>query len=85
MLEPTIRVYRRENLIENTKRGMAAAKARGVKLGKRSTLRAQDMVPLIQQGQTIAQVAEHFDKTPQTIYNVLHREGIDLKELRKDR
>jgi DNA invertase Pin-like site-specific DNA recombinase len=41
-----IAAMERENLRENTKRGMAAAKARGVKLGKRPKLFAKDIMPL---------------------------------------
>jgi DNA invertase Pin-like site-specific DNA recombinase len=71
----------RENLIENTKRGLAAAKARGVKLGKRPTLFSKDIVPLLRSGKTVAEVAEQFGKTRQAVYAVLWREGIDLEEL----
>lgn len=69
----------RENLRENTKRGLNAAKARGVKLGKRPKLFAKDIVPLLQGGLKIAAVSKKLGKTRQAIYNCLKRENIDLK------
>lgn len=71
----------RENIRENTKRGLAAAKARGVKLGKRPKLFAKDIVPLLKSGKTVGQVAEQFGKTRQAIYLALRREGIDLDDV----
>jgi len=71
----------RENLRENTKRGMAAAKAKGVKLGKRPKLFAKDIVPLLQNGLSIGEVAEKLNKTRQAVYNALKREAIDLNTL----
>ena len=73
----------RENLRENTKRGLAAAKARGVKLGKRPKLFAKDIVPLLQDGFSIARVSKKLGKTRQAIYDALKRENIDLNKLRK--
>ena len=72
----------RENLRENTKRGLAAAKARGSKLGKRPKLFAKDIVPLIQDGFTIGEVSKRLGKTRQAIYNALERDGVALKKLR---
>lgn len=65
----------RENLRENTKRGLVAAKARGVKLGKRPKLFSKDIVPMLKEGKSIAEIAEHFGKTRQAIYAALRREG----------
>ena len=74
----------RENLRENTKRGLAGAKARGVKLGKRPKLFAKDIVPLIKDGMTIKEIAEKFNKTKPAIYNCLKREGVNLEKERKN-
>ena len=73
----------RENLRENTKRGIAAARSRGVKLGKRPKLFAKDIVPLLQDGFSIARVSKKLRKTRQAIYDALKRENIDLNELRE--
>jgi DNA invertase Pin-like site-specific DNA recombinase len=73
----------RENLRENTKRGMEAAKARGVKLGKRPKLFAKDIVPLLESGLSIGEVAEKLNKTRQAIYNSLKRENITPDKLHK--
>lgn len=73
----------RENLRENTKRGLAAAKARGVKLGKRPVLFAKDIVPLIKKGMTVQAIADKLNKTKVAIYNCLRREGINLEGIRK--
>jgi len=73
----------RENLRENTKRGIAAARSRGVKLGKRPKLFAKDIVPLLQDGFSIAKVSKKLGKTRQAIYDALKRENVDLNELRE--
>ncbi len=73
----------RENLRENTKRGIAAAKARGIKLGKRPKLFAKDIVPLLQDGFSIAMVSKKLGKTRQAIYDALKRENVDLGKLRE--
>jgi len=71
----------RENLRENTKRGMAAAKAKGVRLGKRPKLFAKDILPLLEQGQSIASVAKTMGVSRQAIYDALSREGIALADI----
>ena len=71
----------RENLRENTKRGLAAAKSRGVKLGKRPKLFAKDIVPLLKDGLTIADVSKRLGKSRQAVYNALKREKIDFHTL----
>ncbi len=73
----------RENLRENTKRGIAAARSRGVKLGKRPKLFAKDIVPLLQDGLTIGEISKKLGKTRQAIYDALKRENVDLDKLRK--
>jgi len=73
----------RENLSENTKRGLAAAKDRGVKLGKRPVLFAKDIIPLIEKGMTIQAIADKLNKTKMAIYKCLKREKIDIARLRR--
>jgi DNA invertase Pin-like site-specific DNA recombinase len=72
----------RENLRENTKRGIEAARAKGKRLGKRPLLFAKDIMPLLQGGSSIGQVATSLNKSRQAIYNCLARDGIQLHELR---
>jgi len=72
----------RENLRENTKRGLAAAKAKGVKLGKRPKLFAKDIVPMLESGLSITGIADKLGKTRQAIYNCLIRDGVELAEVR---
>jgi DNA invertase Pin-like site-specific DNA recombinase len=71
----------RENLRENTKRGIAAARAKGVRLGKRPKLFAQDIVPLLQAGHKIADVARILGKSRQAIYDALKRDNVDLAKI----
>jgi DNA invertase Pin-like site-specific DNA recombinase len=63
----------RENIRENVKRGMAAAQARGVKLGKRPKLFAKDVRALQDKGLTITQAAAKLGVTRQAIYKALKR------------
>ncbi len=72
----------RENLRENTKRGLAAAKARGVKLGRRPSIDARSVAKLIESGLPIARVADRIGTSRQAIYNALKRADIDLADLR---
>jgi DNA invertase Pin-like site-specific DNA recombinase len=68
----------RENLRENTKRGLMAAKARGVKLGRRPTIHADDIVTLLRAGLPVAEVAQRR----MGIYKCLRRAGVDPKAMR---
>ena len=63
----------RQNISENTKRGIAAARERGVKLGKRPKLFASEIIPLQKKGMTIAQIAAKLGKSRQAIYDALNR------------
>jgi DNA invertase Pin-like site-specific DNA recombinase len=63
----------RENIRENVKRGMAAAKARGVKLGKRPKLFAADIKPLQDKGLNITGIAGKLGVTRQAVYKALQR------------
>lgn len=71
----------RENIRENTRRGMAAAKARGVTLGKRPKLFAKDIVPMIEGGMTLSAVAKQLNVTRQGIHQALKREDVDITML----
>ena len=66
----------RQNISENVKRGIAAARARGAKLGKRPLLFSKDIIPMLQAGKSIATIAEELNKTRPAIYNCLKRENI---------
>jgi DNA invertase Pin-like site-specific DNA recombinase len=55
------------------KRGLAAAKARGVKLGKRPKLFAADIRPLLDAGLSVAAVAHRLGKSRQAVYDALGR------------
>lgn len=72
----------RENIRENTKRGMRAAKERGAILGKRPKLFAKDITPLLQQGMSMAVAAKHLGVSRQAIYDALKREGMTPAEAR---
>ncbi|MHC4271615.1 MAG: recombinase family protein [Planctomycetota bacterium] len=63
----------RENIRENVKRGMMAAKARGVKLGKRPKLFAKDIKKLQGKGMNITEVARKLNVTRQAVYKALGR------------
>ncbi len=71
----------RDNLRENTKRGLYAAKARGVKLGKRPKLFATDIVPMVRAGLGVGAIATKLGKSRQAIYDALARDDINLSDL----
>ena len=63
----------RENIRENTLRGLRAARARGVQLGRPVTLFAKDIKKLQKQGLNISQIAAKLGKSRQAIYDALER------------
>jgi len=63
----------RENLRENTKRGLAAARAKGVQLGRRPKLFAGDIQALQAQGLTMSAIARQLGKSRQALYDALRR------------
>jgi DNA invertase Pin-like site-specific DNA recombinase len=72
----------REALIQNTKRGLDAARARGVRLGAPVRLHAEDITPLLKAGASMAQAAAHLGCTVPGLYLALKREGITPMEAR---
>lgn len=73
----------RENLRENTKRGLAAAKARGVKLGKAARIHARDIKPLLREGYSMSRCANELGVSRQAIYDCLKREGVKPEDCRR--
>ena len=63
----------REQLRENTKRGLAAAKAKGKKLGRRPTLHRSDVQPLLDEGLGVSQIARQLGRSRQSVYDALKR------------
>lgn len=61
----------RDELSNATKRGLAAAKSRGVKLGKRPGRWTAEVLPLHQSGMSPADIARKLGRTRQAVHNVL--------------
>jgi DNA invertase Pin-like site-specific DNA recombinase len=61
----------RDQLSESTKRGLALAKERGVKLGKRPGKWTQDVKPLHDQGMKPADIARKLGRSRQAVHNVI--------------
>ena len=61
----------RENIRENTKRGLAAARAKGIKLGPPRKLKLKEVVELSSKGLSVQEIADKMDVTRQTVYNYL--------------
>jgi DNA invertase Pin-like site-specific DNA recombinase len=73
----------RENLRENTKRGLAAARDRGVKLGQPQKINPKVLARLLTEGYTMGAIADRLGVHRTTVYNTAEREGMDLDALRK--
>ena len=66
----------RENIRENTKRGLANAKAKGIKLGRKFSLDQEQVIKAKQlksNGYKVKDISEQLDVTRQTVYNYLKR------------
>ena len=63
----------RENLRENTKRGLQAAKARGGQLGKRPGKWVEELPGLKEEGLSVAQMAKRLGRSRQAVYAALQR------------
>jgi DNA invertase Pin-like site-specific DNA recombinase len=72
----------RINLIENTKRALAAAKARGVKLGKRPWKWTGEVKPLRERGMHVPEIAKRFGKSKHAVRNVLSGKTATYSESR---
>ncbi len=62
----------RDELSASTKRGLAAAKARGVRLGKRPGKWTAEVQPLHQSGMSPADIARKLGRSRQAVHNVLN-------------
>lgn len=71
----------REAIRTNTCRGLEAARKKGIKLGKPRQLFAGEIVPMLEQGQTVAAVAAFYNVSAQAVYRALKREGIALADI----
>jgi DNA invertase Pin-like site-specific DNA recombinase len=63
--------FERDLVVERTRSGMAAARARGVKLGAKSKLSDEDVklaAAMLLQGKRPQEVADHFGVVRQTLY-----------------
>ena len=65
----------RENLRENTKRGLQAARARGKVLGRQIRLHADDIIKLKKEGLSMSEIAVRLNATRQGLYECLRREN----------
>ncbi len=62
----------RDELSNATKRGLAAAKDRGVKLGKRPGKWTAKVLPLHKKGKSISEIAAELGRSRQAVWNVLN-------------
>lgn len=71
--------FEREMIRERTKAGMAAAKKRGVQLGrplKLSACQIQDAIAMVKDGRTRNAIAAHFQVSALTLRRALHANGM---------
>ena len=61
----------REQIRSNVKRGIATAKAKGVRLGPPNKTSLQSILGLQEQGKNVSQIAKQLGITRQTVYNYL--------------
>jgi DNA invertase Pin-like site-specific DNA recombinase len=61
--------------LDNTKRGLAAAKANGVKLGKRPGAWVKELPTFVEEGLTVQQMAKRLGRSRQAVYSALKRNG----------
>ncbi len=62
----------RDQLSEATKRGLAAAKERGAKLGKRPAKWTAEVLPLHKKGMSVSQIAAKLGRSRSGVWNVLN-------------
>jgi DNA invertase Pin-like site-specific DNA recombinase len=74
----------RQLLIENTNRGLAAAKAKGVKFGRKPKLFISEILPMLESGQRISEVAREKGCTTQGIYMLLRRADVPIPHGKAD-
>ena len=65
----------RENLRENTKRGLAAARERGVKLGRPDKIDLAQVKKLRGKGVAVSEIAQRLGCSRQGIYEAMKRNG----------
>ncbi|MFW6154884.1 MAG: recombinase family protein, partial [Planctomycetota bacterium] len=72
----------RENLRENTLRGLVAARAKGKKLGRPRSVRGSSVARMMENGLSIPDIARRLDVSRPTVYTALKREGLDPNDYR---
>ena len=70
----------RSNLIENTKRGLAAARARGKRLGPKPKLQSDDVLALRKAGLSLTEIGRRLGSSRQAVHAALKRFEREAKE-----
>lgn len=68
--------FERDLIVERTKAGMEAARKRGKQIGavlKMTPPKVKEARKMLKDGKSIAEIADHFDVSRQTIYTALRR------------